>query len=199
MPLTLVIGTWLSSTQTSVYVLDPPSDGNPPEARGSQVIVDEQEFRNGVDRAQLSNLFLYVGATGPAAELATDEVKSRLRKIVRRYEPPERIKISEVSEDYLGVIHRVHMLGDGGEVTIFQGMPESLYQVLEKQDKNELMVRSKEHYEKVRKQLNRPGINPPSDSYLERDRTFTVDESKTELKVQVFAYDGTILRIEIRK
>jgi hypothetical protein len=159
--------------------------------------VDEQEFRNGVDRAQLSNLFLYVGATGPATELASDEVKSRLRKILGRYEPPERVKISEVSEDYLGVIQRVHTLADGDEVTIFQGLPESLYQTLEKQDKKELLVKSMEYYEKTCRVLSQSTPPISTDRYLERDRMYTVDQTKTALRVQVFGRDGTMLRIEI--
>ena len=195
--LTIVVGTLLSNANTNVYVVDPPNNRGKDDRKRN--VIREPEFHKDVINAQLMNLYLYVGVTGRAAELAPEELKGRLQKIIQRYEPPQRVTISEMGEDYIGISQELRLFGDGNLVRVFQGMPESLYLVLEKRDKKQFDIHALEYYDKTRKMAKQSRENIRYRHVQDEETPSILGKSEKAIKVQVFGRDGTMMMIEVIK
>lgn len=195
--LTIVVGTLLSNANTNVYVIDPPNNRGKDDRKRN--VIREPEFHKDVINAQLMNLYLYVGVTGRAAELAPEELKGRLQKIIQRYEPPQRVTISEMGEDYIGISQELRLFGDGNLVRVFQGMPESLYLVLEKRDKKQFDIHALEYYDKTRKMAKQSRENIRYRHVQDEETPSILGKTEKAIKVQVFGRDGTMMMIEVIK
>lgn len=194
--LTIVIGTLLSSSNTNVYLIDPPSDS---KDYRKWSIIREAEFLKDVTNAQITNLYLYVGVTGRATESAPEELKPRLEKLFQRYEPPQRVTISEMAEDYIGISQELRLFGDGNLVRVFQGMPESLYLVLEKRDKKQFDTRALEYYEKTRRMAKQSRASTDYRDVRDEETPSIFGRTEKAVKAQVFGRDGTMMMIEVIK
>jgi hypothetical protein len=196
--LELVIGTNMSASSTDLYVIDPPNNKWSGKDNRKHYIEDKEQFTKDVDDIQFSNLYLYTGVTGRAAELMPrTEKKERLLKLDQQFEPPYRDRIPEMQEDYVGISRDVPIVGDISRIRVFQGIPASMYHHLENREKLALDREATNHFEKAR-QLSQERRNSMHQSY-EDISTIYFDQSQNILAVSAFGRDGNMMRLIINK
>lgn len=196
-PLALVIGTSMSDSGTDVFVIDPPDKRDSKEDQRIYSVENETEFKANLDLMLISNLYLFSGATGLAAEVIPDrKIKEGLQRLIQRDHPPEQIRISEMQEEYLGVSRELRLIGDVNSVSIFQGLSANVYHALSQQNIALITEESKRHYRKAvslsqQGQMDDLGQDLPGPILTQR--------ANNSFSANVFGKDGTFLRIEVRR
>jgi hypothetical protein len=104
-----------------------------------------------------------------------------------------------MGEDYIGISQELRLFGDGNLVRVFQGMPESLYLVLEKRDKKQFDIHALEYYDKTRKMAKQSRENIRYRHVQDEETPSILGKSEKAIKVQVFGRDGTMMMIEVIK
>lgn len=197
-PLAMVISTILSDDDTIVYIIDPPGIESSKKDPRKFTIQDEQKFLHDLEMTQLSNLFLYAGATSLAVEtIPYEKSKARLRKLEQRDQPPIQLEVEEMHDNYVGISQEVNLIGEVNHAIIFQGLAEKVFDALEKRDKSAILLEANNHFEKA-KLLSRDA-NLRENERQQDIGTYFVDRYENSLLAEVFGRDGSILRIEFNR
>ncbi len=194
-PASYVIGTSLSQTSTTVYIIDPPDVDELPDKRSPNFIRDEAAFRDLIERLRLASLFRYVGASGRATELGVDLDKNiALFDDRARLEPPLRHRVDLVGAEYLGIQQSITLPGQSVRVSLFQGVAADVYSASIQRNEDLRVRTANQLYNRAR------GVSDQIHRNVEladERGAFVFDESATVFKATVFGRDGTLLEVEI--
>jgi hypothetical protein len=195
-PLALVIATCLSDEETKVYIIDPPPKGSSEEDSRKYYIRDEKQFREDLKLTQLSNLYLYAGATDLAIETVPyQQSKARLRRLPRRNQPPNHLDIPELQDEYVGISQEVNLIGEVNRATVFQGLSENVFEAMMRRDDQAILRHASDHYLRAHNISRRANLGPNN---LQEDIGASyVYRANNALQANVFGRDGTFLRIEL--
>ncbi len=194
-PLSLVIGTSLSDSGTEVFIIDPPNNGGSKKEKRKYFIKDEEKFKNDLKLTQISNLYLFSGATSLAAEVVPSSItKEKLQKLSQRDHPPEKERLPEMEEEYLGISQQVRLFGDVNRMSIFQGLSSNVYEALSKQDMRLIMQEADKHYQKAISLSHQVRFD---DQRQIQPGPIFIERAENKLRTNVFSKDGTFLRIEV--
>lgn len=195
-PLTLVVGTGMTNAGSFVNIIDPPaSEAEQDEDSSTIIIADEKEFRQDIKRAQIANFYHYVGAERRALEF-DDRALQHSEDF--NLDPPNRFRLGEMEENYVGVIAQFSLLGVANQISIFQGMPESLYQALTRSRFQDFDEMATAYFKKAQAAFGQVTDRPRPGKQTEMNRiVFFSEHTNNSLQDVVFGTDGTILRVEI--
>ncbi len=188
--LTLVVGTGMRDYGTYVNIIDPPTSESQ-ERTHSFIIENEAAFRQSVSELQLSALYQFVGAYGRAHEIDPIE---QLSVDVMRLDPPSRVRFEELGDDYVGQTHRLTFSGAANRVSIFQGVPEEIYQWLTRRGMQQI---SELEDAQVAKAMLQMQASDQSRFDVGEGDVYLTSITDDVLRVDSFGRDGTVIRIEI--
>lgn len=196
--LTLVVGTCLSNTGTTIFVIDPPTNGDSGHGKGKKIIQDVTKFRKDYEDAQLSDFYLYLGVTEKAARYSPDEERKKtLMKSRLFHEPPQKFNFSDLGGDeYLGISQDVSFVGDQSRIRLFQVVHADLYQTIDRKGKEEFRKQGREYQDRISKSTRL--ISQPANQQETPNLTIS-NLIQNKLMVSVIGQDGTMLRLEINQ
>jgi len=195
--LALVVGTRLSQSDTLVNLIDPP---DVPESKGDYkkiIIQNEEEFLEELNLTQISNLYLYSGATIKAGEFVPfPKTKSLIEKLPQRDSPPEEIFIPELEQKYLGISNQFKSLGDVHQINVFQGLSENVYRLLESRNMESVNQEAGIQYQNIKSYSNQVDN---TENKIEDSIPIIKAKEENELRVYSLGKDGTCLKISVSK
>lgn len=190
-PLTLVIGTDLSSNGVRVFIVDPPPNDSIKKDYRKKRIVDRESFDTKYQNLQASSLYQFIGQYNKARELVHYQ-----REFLPLAEmEPILYRVNEIEEDYIGQAQTLRYTGNVGNVNIFQGIPTTVYQQIENQNYEGLSRLGFISFEK--------GINVShaykreSNFVVETPGVYWVTRTDDTLRAVVIDRDGAITKFEI--
>ena len=196
-PLELVIATKLSRFSTNVYLIDPPDKKTSSNKRRKDdrriYVIDEDKFQRDVEIAQISNLYLYTGVNILLPEATPREKIKIVQDLPIISSPPDYIELPDLG-GYVGKTQVVNTNFQDFQVSIFQGISESIYKALDGKDMKAVNEQASFHYQKVVKK-SAVVENEKSIEKLQFPTIFR--EEKNQNSLTIFSRDGRMLRLLI--
>jgi hypothetical protein len=200
-PLTIVIGMSLTRKGAEVFIVDPPSEKGELSMGRNYSIKDETRFRGDVENNQLANLYFFAGATGPAINLLPNKDRKKYREQDLRMEPPERIRVEELEQDYVGNTQSYKLVGDQKNIRVFQGLNEGIYNLLEHRDLVSVFDKATRIYKQAKEISKIKNTNVQWNMLLEDNylysSTVSSEIDRNTLRVNIVGLDGSLLRVEV--
>ena len=196
-PLSLAIGTNMSSDGTDVFIIDPPEKGDIKNEKKQYFIEDEKKFKEDLQLIRISNLYLFAGDTTHAAAVTPSrKMKNRLKNLTQRENPPERIRIQAMGEEYYGILQEFRINGEVNKISIFNGLSSKVYESLATRNIKAIEDVAKEHYEKSKLIRN---DSPLNNLHEDSPGPIFIEKNNYKFRTNIFGRDGTIFRIEVSR
>ena len=196
--LSLVISLSLSTTETKVFIVDPPtSKGKDP--RDILLNKNKEQFIKDIKQNQIKNLLLFSGSIESASKFMSEEEKKVLKpRSQRRKILQEKKRVDFLGTDYCGYDQEIKMFGGQERISVFSGISEDSLQFLEAENIDEVFSIGKQIYEHAdeasRRQNGKMELNEEGTLYCSTTR---YSRENNSLRVSSVGLDGTLLEISI--